>query len=115
MKLTPTNKSIIDDLSYKRLLYVHRFALPGNRWTQGETGEYWKERMKFMRGTTDHVAVSKELGFELELTCQFCFSEVLKTDIHRCSECAAVFCSDEHRVNHIHEDCDLWNKLAQEK
>ena len=45
MDLTPENKQYIDGLSHYDLLSHWRFAPVGNKWFQGETGEYWQKRM----------------------------------------------------------------------
>jgi hypothetical protein len=65
MKLTAENKAHIDSLSYEGLLGHWRFAPVGDAWFQGETGTYWKERMKKLRDEgADHVLASKTLGWE---------------------------------------------------
>lgn len=66
MDLTPQNKARIDGMSYEQLLGHWRFAPVGDPWFQGETGDYWKERMKELRARpeTDHVGSSKSLGWE---------------------------------------------------
>lgn len=63
MDLTPENKAIIDAKSYKQLLSLWRFAPSGNLWFQGQTGDYWRERMTELRDQVDHVAISKEIGW----------------------------------------------------
>ncbi len=67
MDLTPENKEYINGLSYRQLLYKWRFGEIGDPWFQGETGEYWKERMKELRdqpgGQAKHVAASKSIGW----------------------------------------------------
>ena len=65
MKLTPENKTFIDNLSYKSLLQRWREAPAGNEWFKGETGSYWTNRMKEERekvGNDEHVRTSKEIG-----------------------------------------------------
>ena len=62
MKLTEENKKSIDSLSYEGLLSKWRFAPVGDLWFQGETGEYWGKRMAELRGSVDHVAISKSIG-----------------------------------------------------
>lgn len=68
MKLTEENKAIIDEKSYIDLLSHWRFAPVGDPWFQGETGEYWKKRMKELRsqpgGQEIHVKASKALGWD---------------------------------------------------
>ncbi len=66
MELTPENKKHIDDMSYEALLGHWRFAPIGDRWFQGETGEYWCKKIREMRSLpeTDHVAASKSVGWE---------------------------------------------------
>ena len=68
MQLTPENKARIDSLSYEQLLGKWRFAPAGEPWFQGETGQYWSERMMQMRqdpgGQDRHVSASKSIGWE---------------------------------------------------
>lgn len=68
MKLTPERKAQIDNYSYEYLLSTWRFAPCGDPWFQGETGEYWGERMKELRcqpgGQERHVAASKRIGWD---------------------------------------------------
>ena len=64
MKLTPERKAHIDRHSYEDLLRKWRFAVSGDPWFQGETGDYWSERMSELRDRTDHVAASKRIGWE---------------------------------------------------
>lgn len=64
MDLTPENKKVIDGKSYEELLSRWRFAPVGDPWFQGETGQYWAKRMAELRDTTDHVAISKKIGWE---------------------------------------------------
>ena len=49
MELTVENKAYIDRLSYSGLLSYWRFALRGDRWFKGATGEYWERRMEELR------------------------------------------------------------------
>jgi len=67
MDLTPENKSHIDNMSYTQLLSHWRFAPAGDKWFQGETGEYWGKRMAELRdqpgGNERHVSASKFLGW----------------------------------------------------
>ena len=67
MDLTPKNKEYIDNLSYRQLLSGWRFSEVGNPWFQGETGQYWGERMRELRskpgGNEAHVAASKNIGW----------------------------------------------------
>lgn len=68
MDLTPENKKHIDSMSYEALLRSWRNSPIGNRWFQGETGEYWAERMKELRsqpgGQEKHIEASKFIGWE---------------------------------------------------
>lgn len=68
MDLTPERKQHIDGLSYDQLLSRWRFAPVGDKWFQGETGDYWGKRMAELRaqpgGDGRHVAASKSLGWE---------------------------------------------------
>ena len=66
MPRTKENKDHIDSLGYERLLSRWRFAPAGDSWFQGETGQYWKQRMAELRaqpgGQEEHVRASKSLG-----------------------------------------------------
>jgi len=62
MKLTEKNKAKIDSMSYKQLLSYWRFAPVGSPWFQGETGEYWKKRMKEIK-PDNHAQISKDIGW----------------------------------------------------
>jgi hypothetical protein len=65
MNLTPENKAYIDKLSYQALLSSWRFAQVGDKWFQGETGDYWGKRMRELREQgADHVGASKAIGWE---------------------------------------------------
>jgi hypothetical protein len=66
MDLTPKNKKYIDGLSYEELLSRWRFAPVGDKWFQGETGDYWSKRMKELRESdnTAHVMASKNIGWD---------------------------------------------------
>lgn len=66
MKLTEENKKYIDSLSYEQLLSEWRFAPSGNRWFQGETGDYWGSVMSKKKeeiGQDMAVHVSKSIGW----------------------------------------------------
>ena len=64
MKLTKENKEHINSLSYESLLSKWRFASVGDKWMEGETGEYWGKCMGEKRNThPDPVEVSKRLGW----------------------------------------------------
>lgn len=67
MKLTDENKKHIDAMSYEALLSRWRSAPVGDEWFQGETGEYWSQRMKKLRaepgGDDRHVSASKGIGW----------------------------------------------------
>ncbi len=65
MKLTQDAKQTIDRMSYHQLLCQWRFAPLGDTWFQGETGDYWKQRMDMLQKEgVDHTAVSKSIGWE---------------------------------------------------
>ena len=66
MELTQDNKAFIDSLSYEELLREWRFHPIGEApfWFEGATGEYWGKKMGELRGTVDHVAISKKIGWE---------------------------------------------------
>jgi len=68
MKLTPERKVRIDAKSYEELLSHWRFAPVGDPWFEGETGEYWSQRMSLLRaapdGSSKHVNASKRIGWD---------------------------------------------------
>ena len=66
MKLTPENKAVIDGKTYLELLRGWRFLPAGDPWFQGETGEYWGQRMYDIgqRNPEMHTRVSKQVGWE---------------------------------------------------
>lgn len=68
MKLTTENKTEIDGKTYEQLLSHWRFARIGDPWFEGETGDYWGQRMRELReqpgGQELHVAASKALGWD---------------------------------------------------
>ena len=68
MKLTAENKQHIDSMSYPQLLSHWRYAPSGDPWFEGETGDYWSERMRELRsqpeGDAAHVAASKAIGWD---------------------------------------------------
>ena len=68
MDLTPENKKHIDLMNYTQLLSHWRFAPAGDPWFQGETGDYWGERMRELRsqpgGNDTHVSASKAIGWD---------------------------------------------------
>jgi hypothetical protein len=66
MELTPENKKHIDAMSYQGLLSKWRFAPIGDPWFQGETGEYWGERMKELneKDPGGAVTASKAIGWD---------------------------------------------------
>lgn len=67
MNLTEEAKAEIDGKRYEELLRRLRFAPPGDPWFQGETGDYWFDRMKELRsrpgGEGEHVSASKTIGW----------------------------------------------------
>lgn len=65
MELTADNKKHIDNLTYEQLLSRWRFAPIGDPWFQGETGDYWGERMSELRSADNaqHVRASKKIGW----------------------------------------------------
>ena len=54
MDLTPENKKHIDSMDYEGLLRKWRFAPCGDPWFQGETGDYWGQRMAERGWTYEH-------------------------------------------------------------
>jgi len=64
MKLTENIKQQIDKMTYSQLLYKHRFSPIGDPLFEGESGEYFAERMKELRiDDENHSKVSKEIGW----------------------------------------------------
>ena len=66
MELTEENKKCIDSLSYEQLLSRWRFAPSGDRWFQGETGDYWGSVMNKRKeeiGQDEAVRISKDIGW----------------------------------------------------
>lgn len=65
MDLSDENKATIDAKSHYELLDHFRFAPTGDPWFQGDTGQYWQERMAEMRSKdpAGAVADSKALGW----------------------------------------------------
>jgi hypothetical protein len=66
MKLTPENKTIIDNKSLTDLIFGIRFYPSGNPWFQDETGDYWIKRYAELRDKDPdgHVAASKLIGWD---------------------------------------------------
>ena len=67
MKLTEENKQHIDGLSYEQLLSRWRFAPSGDRWFQGETGDYWGSVMNKKKeeiGQVKASCISKDIGWK---------------------------------------------------
>jgi hypothetical protein len=58
MDLTEENKKYIDSLSHYDLLSHWRYAPSGDKWFQGETGEYWGKRMAELRAKDPAQAVA---------------------------------------------------------
>ena len=64
MKLTKDSKDYIDSLSYEGLLREWRFSPSGNKWFQGEIGDYWKDRMHEMKEKESNpISISKKVGW----------------------------------------------------
>lgn len=67
MDLTKENKNYIDSLDLEDLLSKWRFAKVGDERFQGETGEYWKTRMTYLRslpgGDVEWTKASKNIGW----------------------------------------------------
>lgn len=65
--MTQEQKAWIDNASYTTLLERWRFAPAGDPLFQGQTGEYYKQRMAELRnqpgGNEQHVAASKTIGW----------------------------------------------------
>lgn len=67
MELTEKVRAAIDAKTYEQLLSGWRFAPVGDRWFEGESGDYWAKRMAQLRtqenGNERHVAASKSIGW----------------------------------------------------
>jgi len=67
MEITPENKATIDSKSLESLLRDWRMSPSGNPWLQGETGEYWDKRVKYLRslpgGDNDFTRAAKKIGW----------------------------------------------------
>jgi len=65
MDLTPENKAYIDKMTYIELLSRWRFSADSNTWFQGDTGQYWSQRMTELRDIDPQAAVqaSKTIGW----------------------------------------------------
>jgi hypothetical protein len=65
MKLTPEVKTEIDERSYESLLRLWRFAPSGEPMFEGESGEYYKDRLAKLRSENpaDAVAASARIGW----------------------------------------------------
>jgi hypothetical protein len=57
-------KNWIDGASYEQLLSKWRHAALGDTMFQGETGEYYSKVMFRKRDECDHVAASKNVGWD---------------------------------------------------
>lgn len=66
MELTEDVKERIDDLDYLHLLERWRYSPAGDPMFQGDSGDYWRNRMNHLRsqpgGHERAVAASKMLG-----------------------------------------------------
>jgi hypothetical protein len=64
MKLTDETKAHIDGLDVQQLLSRWRSAPAGDPWFQGETGDYWGDRMDELRDKDPscYVRASKDIG-----------------------------------------------------
>ena len=61
-KMTPEQKEQIDKMTHAEMAYKWRFGAIGNPLFQGETGEYFSQRMKELGGMTPQI--SKAIGWE---------------------------------------------------
>lgn len=66
--MTDEMKARIDEMSYEALLSMWRYAPVGDPLFQGDTGDYFGERMKELRsqpgGDARHVSASKSIGWD---------------------------------------------------
>ena len=65
MTLTEERKKYIDSLGHGALLSRWRFAPVGDPWFQGETGDYWVERLSksVNENPGRHTSESKSIGW----------------------------------------------------
>ena len=59
-------KQQIDEMDYESMLRLWRNATVGHPMLQGETGDYYAEKMKQKRkevGNAEHVRASKSIGW----------------------------------------------------
>lgn len=65
MKLDQRLKVMIDSFDVESLLYQWRFAPPGTKLFQGESGAYWGERLAQLRDADPaaYSAASKRIGW----------------------------------------------------
>lgn len=65
MDLTPENKAYIDSCDIHTLLFRVRFAPIGDPWFQGETGDYWMDRLSTVRAQDEdaYIRASKDMGW----------------------------------------------------
>jgi len=65
MDLTKELKATIDSKSYESLLFKWRFAPVGDPMFQGESGEYWKQRLSRLKDEypAGAVVASKKVGW----------------------------------------------------
>ena len=68
MKLTSDLKEQIDNKTYEQLLRRWRNSPIGDEIFQGESGDYWADRMRKLRsepnGNERHVAASKSISWD---------------------------------------------------
>ena len=62
--ITEEIKTKIDNMSYKSMLSLWRFAPSGDPMFKGEVGKYFGDVMAEKRKTADHVSTSKYIGWE---------------------------------------------------
>lgn len=68
MKLTKTRKKHIDRLDYLHLLNRWRFASIEDHWIEGETGNYWEQRLAGLWDKGLYHTISLKLEKILETT-----------------------------------------------
>ena len=66
MTLTNEIRDRIDKMTYTEMLGLWRFAPAGDTMFQGESGDYFAQRMQDLRESedVDHVGASKAIGWE---------------------------------------------------
>ena len=62
--MTDEEKKRIDNMDYRDMLSLWRFAPLGFPFFQGEKGIYFGKVMKEKKKSVDHVSISKSIGWD---------------------------------------------------